>query len=54
MSGKQPVSMTHTETHTKECVSMQWVPVKIWQGLCVFTQEGVHVSADCVELHLCL
>lgn len=33
---------------------MQWVPVKIWQGLCVFTQEGVHVSADCVELHLCL
>lgn len=28
--------MTHMETYMKEeCVSMQWVPVKIWQGLCV-------------------
>lgn len=49
------VSMTHMETHTKEeCVYMQWVPGKIWQGLYVFTQEGVQVSVDCVELHLCL
>lgn len=49
------MSMTHMETHTKEeCVYMQWVPGKIWQGLYVFTQEGVQVSVDCVELHLCL